>query len=585
MKKKIFLAEMFEDGSAPVTELNELFKNMSGPKAPKPGKRTVVLCLDGVTISKVSEMISKGKLGNFKTLIEEGVSGGIASTVPPNSVPAWISFMTGNNPGAHGILDFSKYVPEIGKDVVINSNMLGNEKYWDLFSDSGLKTVTINLPCTFPPQKTNGIVISGQLTPADAVFTYPEDLSEPLSRAGYFAQSPGSKFFDFDLTEPGPYLYKMRKVKEAGLSIMRNYDWDLFTMAFITPDKAHHMMGIDGDSIDAIYDEMDDMLGDVLEVVDRDLTDIFIVSDHGVTTYEREFSLNTWLYSKGLIKTVNSVGKKRGCDEEHKEKGSNGLYVKLLKALYKVKVKFSLPSIPFFYFPKNIIESAESDLCSFDWGRTKVFSLLPPTSNFLPVFINTKGERRQGIVEKGAEYDELIKSLIRELEELTDTKTGEKIVERIFQRKELYSGEFTGEMPDIVVKLDDRYLGYSGFADLVRLKKGPIFKHFNDPVVDHCEEGIFIFSGPSAANNMKLGSLFKIEDVYAAILHAGGVPDPDSVDSVLRPEIFDDNYQPEMRAKAGAYNNKESKKRWESRHSPEDIKMIEDELKRLGYRK
>jgi hypothetical protein len=45
------------------------------------------------------------RLPNLKRMVEKSTSGRLESTIPP-SPPAWTSFMTGVNPGKHGVFDF-----------------------------------------------------------------------------------------------------------------------------------------------------------------------------------------------------------------------------------------------------------------------------------------------------------------------------------------------------------------------------------------------------------------------------------------------------------------------------------------------
>src|SRR5437899_10426960 len=43
---------------------------------------------------------------NLSKLMDAGVSGKLESVLPPITPPAWTSFMTGKNPGKHGIFHF-----------------------------------------------------------------------------------------------------------------------------------------------------------------------------------------------------------------------------------------------------------------------------------------------------------------------------------------------------------------------------------------------------------------------------------------------------------------------------------------------
>ena len=74
----------------------------------KIGKMTKVLLigLDGATWDLMKPWAEKGVLPTFKKLMEKGVYGDLESTIPPVTIPAWVSFATGKNPGKLGCYDF-----------------------------------------------------------------------------------------------------------------------------------------------------------------------------------------------------------------------------------------------------------------------------------------------------------------------------------------------------------------------------------------------------------------------------------------------------------------------------------------------
>ena len=68
--------------------------------------KIIVLGLDGASPDLIFPWIKEGKLPTFKMLMERGVYGSLCSTIPPVTGAAWPSFMTGKNPGKHGVFDF-----------------------------------------------------------------------------------------------------------------------------------------------------------------------------------------------------------------------------------------------------------------------------------------------------------------------------------------------------------------------------------------------------------------------------------------------------------------------------------------------
>ena len=68
----------------------------------------MVIGLDAATWTLIRPWIAEGRLPNLAKLMKAGVSGPLESIRPPITPPAWTSFMTGKNPGKHGIFHFDQ---------------------------------------------------------------------------------------------------------------------------------------------------------------------------------------------------------------------------------------------------------------------------------------------------------------------------------------------------------------------------------------------------------------------------------------------------------------------------------------------
>ena len=67
----------------------------------------------------IEEGWRRGMLQNLRALADRGESGTLMSTVPPVTAPAWTSFLTGKDPGEHGIFGFRTVDPVDYRSVVI----------------------------------------------------------------------------------------------------------------------------------------------------------------------------------------------------------------------------------------------------------------------------------------------------------------------------------------------------------------------------------------------------------------------------------------------------------------------------------
>ncbi|MFB3118066.1 MAG: alkaline phosphatase family protein, partial [Myxococcota bacterium] len=72
--------------------------------AGKPG--VFIVGVDGMDPVILSRLVDEGKMPNFAKLAREGSYQKLGTSNPPQSPVAWSNFVTGMNPGGHGIFDF-----------------------------------------------------------------------------------------------------------------------------------------------------------------------------------------------------------------------------------------------------------------------------------------------------------------------------------------------------------------------------------------------------------------------------------------------------------------------------------------------
>ncbi|MGM0381513.1 MAG: alkaline phosphatase family protein [bacterium] len=164
---------------------------LSGPEKP----RLVVLGMDGIDPGLVNELIERRDLPNFEKLKEQGSLQKLRVPNPPISPASWTSFVTGKNPGKHGVLGFigrdkETYQPELFTRVEdarghlglppainipgpykiplfppeVNSKRQG-KAFWEYVSEQGIQSSVVRVPVTFPPEELDGYLISGLGTP------------------------------------------------------------------------------------------------------------------------------------------------------------------------------------------------------------------------------------------------------------------------------------------------------------------------------------------------------------------------------------------------------------------------------------
>src|SRR6266516_7133165 len=143
--------------------------------------KVVVIGLDAATWTVIRPCMAEGKMPNLAKLMKAGVSGTLESILPPITPPAWTSFMTGKNPGKHGIFHFVE--TEYGGYAMKYANATSRRSptVWKLLNNAGYSVGTMNIPFTYPPEPLNGFQISGFDTPSDnSPFVHPPALHHEL---------------------------------------------------------------------------------------------------------------------------------------------------------------------------------------------------------------------------------------------------------------------------------------------------------------------------------------------------------------------------------------------------------------------
>ena len=153
------------------------------------GKRVIVLGIDGLDHGLLERFMSEGRLPNFARLAREGDFAPLETTMPPLSPVAWSTFITGLDPGGHGIFDFVHRDPATmqpvepfysisppGRSLALGSWVLplaGREvtlyrrgqALWELLDAAGVDTTVFRMPVNFPPVETGGRSLAGMGTP------------------------------------------------------------------------------------------------------------------------------------------------------------------------------------------------------------------------------------------------------------------------------------------------------------------------------------------------------------------------------------------------------------------------------------
>jgi predicted AlkP superfamily phosphohydrolase/phosphomutase len=300
---------------------------------------------------------------------------------------------------------------------------------------------------------------------------------------------------------------------------------------------------------------------------------ILVVSDHGGGFNQRGADyLKPWLEEMGLLHFRSSRGlRTRGRALFGKLAG--GVYHLLDRNLSretKLKLVKLLPGLR---------EKAEESITfqGIDWGRTKAYC----DGARDEIWINLRGREPEGIVEPGSEYEELQGLIIEQLERTRDLKTGERAVEGVLRRGDIYQGDQWKRAPDLYVHWRTDFV-ISGLSTDGRASEKMKEVARKPPLNNggHRMEGILIIRGQPVERSRKIEEA-KIIDLAPTVLYLLGVAIPQGMDGRVLLEAFRGEY-----ITTHPLHYREVEKKGESQpsdYSAEEEKTIEERLRGMGY--
>jgi predicted AlkP superfamily phosphohydrolase/phosphomutase len=566
-------------------------------------QKCLVIGLDGATFDILTPLMDRGLMPNLKRIVGQGSSGNLHSVTPPVSGPAWVSFMTGKDPGRHGIYDFHQFLPGRCGKRVVSFNDIAGKSLWEVLSGLGRKVGVINVPVTYPPYPVDGFMITGMLTPPDAE----ERRMHPPSLYHELKAKFGEYISDVWWTQYGSrqkadllrdLIGCMNQRQKITTYLMEQKEWDFLITTITETDRLQHAFASDlfgtgapsktsksdGEIkmlLDRFYMEMDEHIGELYEKAGEDTT-VFIVSDHGFGITSHLFLANRWLHDLGLLR-IN-----------WKEYYKNFWMAKLAASPTLRKIVRALDP---FGLRKRFRKRAGEDRSGqaggsdeavgeyqrlftdcIDWSRSVAFMDLDDQQG---IYINLKGREPDGIVEP-ADYEKTRDRVIQALGRLIDPETGRPVVTSVRRREEVYEGASVENAPDLVVEFKKFEIYGIGLLGL-NLFRNPLFQKPVWPCFSghHRPEGVFVGCGPRIKKNMKVeGNLI---DLFPTILYSMNLPIPNDLDGRVMETVFTEAYSTSHPILWQKASESTREKGGSGSLSPVDNDKLIESLKGLGY--
>jgi len=272
-------------------------------------KRVCVIGLDGVPHGLLTRLASEGVIPATAAILRLGHLARMTVSLPEISSVSWSSFMTGANPGTHGIFGFTDLRPQSYELRFPSFRDLRAPTFWDRLGAAGKRCIIINQPATYPAREIAGVLVSGFVALDLRKAVYPPGYVPRLERMGYR--------IDVDCSSPDALLGTLHETlaarERAVAYLWQAESWDYFQVVITGTDRLHHLLWDAGAQPDHprhqafldYYREVDRVIGALRERFEKltgTLDGLFLLSDHGCDGIRREVYLNAWLRRQGYLR-------------------------------------------------------------------------------------------------------------------------------------------------------------------------------------------------------------------------------------------------------------------------------------------
>lgn len=419
----------------------------------KKKKKAFVLGLDGVPYSLLSDLTGRDIMPTVKNLIDSGHLHRMKASLPEISAVSWTDFMTGANSGTHGIFGFTDLKTGTYDLRFPNFLDLKTRTFWDTLGERSKRSIVINQPSTYPAREINGILISGFVAIELAKAVHPSTLRASLEKLDYQIDIDTMKSRE-DPEFLWKDLYKTLDRRVNTLNLLWKEDWDYFEFVITGTDRLQHFLwNAYEDTAHPHHENFLDYYRQIDRVIKhvadsfRQLTDgeesLFLLSDHGFTGIKQEVYLNVWLEEHGYLRFDSSP-------------------------------------------PESLGEISST---------SRAFAMDPNR-----IYLNLKGRFPKGNVDQ-SDKSAVKQEIAAELEKLE--WDGHKVIRKVFDAEEVYSGPHAEQGPDLIV------LSEYGFDMKGSIKKKEVFGRTNLQGM-HTWDDAFFWAKTDYGQDLAISDLSKI---------------------------------------------------------------------------
>ena len=514
---------------------------------------TVVVGLDGASFELIDRWIDDGSLPTLGRLVDDGVSTGLRSCLPPVTCPNWQAYATGTNPGKLGVF-WWEYVDRERREIYSTSSgdQFDGTHYWNYLDGS---CAVVNLPTSYPPPEIDGVHVAGGPGAEQTGYTNPPEFEAELEEQFDYRVHP-EKLGDLSVenTESAciDEIYDLIDARfDAAEKLLSEGEYELVHVTVFYLNVLHHFFW-DDEIVKAAWEKIDHRLERLLET--EELDRLFVMSDHGSNEIETSFRVNAWLEREGYLETTSGVGDllyRMGITRDRVRPILAATGVEwFMRRLLPERIQNTLPDES-----GAVTQSAKASV--IDWDASKAVA-----SGQGPVYVLSEDE---------AERESLAEELRNRLDGLEHD--GTEVISEAVPAEEVYEGPHCRDGPDLLLR--------QAPGVHIEGKIGDV-EPFGSPGrwrAENKETGLFIGYGEEIETGERLPEM-SITELAPTILHLHGQPIPESLDRSPRTDVFETGSEPAGAEVTTIQHERSAGTNGESAGETDDV---EKRLSDLGY--
>lgn len=426
--------------------------------------RVAIIAFDSLDFGLLKHWVDSGQLPTFKRLFATWAWSSVANPRGFEAGTCWPSMWSGTQPDQHGIHDaFYTFDSRQYRVRIATPAEIPVEPFWVAASRGGRRPVLVDVPYTFVNPEVLGMQVCDWFVHVrsddERIHCSPPALAARIERD--YGLNPWFPPNRCPINEQDAYSVEgltgivdtlsSRIITKTQFSrdMITQEPWDLFFSVFHEAHDVGHMcwhahdptherhdpelLAQVGDPMLRIYRRLDEATGALLDALPQDAV-VLVYASHGIGP-ERTASR----FFDAILERLDNRSRSAPAGKTPVMDRLAPLYRTLVPAPVRRRLA-----------PSRLVSQAYQRAATDLLRRRRYFAVNPSYATG-GVRFNVKGRDSDGVVQAGAELDELMKEVAESLLEMRNAETGEPLVEHVTATSDLWDGPMRHALPDLLV--------------------------------------------------------------------------------------------------------------------------------------